>query len=186
MTVIPKLLLQLKAVDINTETGFTYASGIQSPVYCDNRLILSYPKEREIILGAFLKLIEDKSLKFDIVAGVATAGIPWAAMIADRLKKPLVYVRTSAKEHGKGNQVEGELEEGKYVLLVEDLISTGGSSIGAAKTVQETCNVIACVAIFNYNLTESEKNFTEAKLSLYSLADFNGLIKVADRCLAFR
>lgn len=175
---IARLLLEIKAVDLNTEQGFVYASGRKGPIYCDNRLILSYPKERDKVIEAFLSLIKEKD--FDIVAGVATGAIAWAAIIAERLKKPMVYIRTAAKDHGKENQIEGELEEGKNVLVIEDLINTGGSSIGACKAViEESCNVAACIAIFNYGLMDAGKKFTKEKIPLYSLSDFTTLIKVA-------
>ena len=177
---IAKLLLELKAVDLNTKEGFVYASGIKSPIYCDNRIILSYEKEREDIIEGFLNLIKEKPLEFDFIAGVATAGIPWGAILADRLKKPFVFVRASKKDHGKGNQIEGEIEEGKKVLVVEDLISTGGSALSACRTLTDSsCSVAACIAIFNYQMEDSLKNFTEAKISLYSLSDFSTLVKIA-------
>ncbi len=119
-------------------------------------------------------------MQFDIVAGVATGAVAWAAIIAERLKKPMIYIRASSKDHGKENQIEGELEEGKNVLVIEDLINTGGSSVAACKAVmEESCNVIACRAIFNYSFEEAAKKFTEAKIPLYPLADFNTLLKVA-------
>ncbi|MBR9699067.1 orotate phosphoribosyltransferase [Candidatus Woesearchaeota archaeon] len=180
MKEIAELLLKLSAVELDTENGFTYASGIKSPIYCDNRVIISYPQERSMVVDAFLKLINEKKLSFDIIAGVATSGIPWAAIIAERLQKPLVYVRASAKDHGKENKIEGEIEEGKSVLVIEDLISTGGSSLGACKALQDSpCSVIACLAIFNYGLDISAKSFSEAKIPLYSLSDFSELLRVA-------
>lgn len=175
---IAKLLLEVKAVDLNTEEGFVYASGRKGPIYCDNRLILSYPKQREQIVDAFVESVNDK--EFDIVAGVATGAIAWAAMIADKLKKPMIYIRASAKDHGKGNQIEGELEEGKKVLVIEDLINTGGSSVDACKAViSESCSVVACVAIFNYGFEDAGKKFASEKIPLYSLSDLQTLIKVA-------
>ncbi len=175
---IAKLLLEVKAVDLNTSEGFVYASGRKGPIYCDNRLLLSYSKERDKIIDAFIELIKGK--EFDLVAGVATGAIAWAAIIADRLKKPMIYVRASAKDHGKENQIEGELEEGKKVLVIEDLINTGGSSVAACEAViAESCSVVACVAIFNYGFEDAGKKFASAKIPLYSLSDFATLVKVA-------
>ncbi len=174
---IAKLLLEAKAVDLNTSEGFTYASGRKGPIYCDNRLLLSYPDYREQIISSFISLIEEKNISFDIVAGVATGAIAWGSFIADRLKKPMIYVRAKAKDHGKTNQIEGELEEGKKVLVIEDLINTGGSSVAACDAiVQAGCSVVACLAIFNYGFDDAAKLFTDAKISLYSLSDFNALL----------
>jgi orotate phosphoribosyltransferase len=175
-----KLLLEIKAVDLNTESGFTYTSGRQGPIYCDNRLVLSYPKQRDALIGAFVKLINEKKLEFDIVAGVATGAIAWGALVAEKLNKPFIYIRASAKEHGKGNQIEGELQEGKRVLVIEDLINTGGSSVAACNAVtEEAGKVVACVAIFSYGHDDAAKKFVEAKVPLYSLSHFDTLLKVA-------
>lgn len=177
---IAKLLLELKAVALNTQQGFLYASGRKGPIYCDNRLILSYTAERNKVIEEFLQMMKDKRLDCDVVAGVATAGIPWAAFLADRLKKPMLYVRASAKDHGKENQIEGELEEGKKVIVIDDLINTGGSSVAACQAISDSGGkVIACLAIFSYSHDEALKLFTDAKVPLYSLSDFNILIKVA-------
>src|SRR3989338_7406397 len=173
---ITKILLELKSVDLDTVEGFLYTSGRKGPIYCDNRLLLSHPEERNGIVEAFLGLIREKELEFDVVAGVATGAIAWGAIIADRLKKPFVYVRASAKEHGKENQIEGELEEGKTVLVIEDLINTGGSSVSACEAVRQTCSVVACLALFNYGMDDASKAFTQAKIPLYSLTNFNELL----------
>ena len=175
-----KLLLEIKAVDLDTEVGFTYASGRRGPIYCDNRLILSYPEQREKIVDSFIEIIKEKNLEFDIVAGVATGAIAWGALIAQKMSKPLIYVRASAKDHGKGNQIEGELVEGSKVLVIEDLINTGGSSVAAINAVRENATVVACLAIFNYNMEDAQKLFTEEKIPLYSLSDFGALIKIAE------
>src|SRR3972149_3514658 len=121
---VAEILLKANAVTLSPKKPYKFASGILSPVYCDNRILMSYPKERSIITNFFIKLIKNKKLKFNIIAGTATAGIPWAAFIAQRLKKPMIYVRKEAKEHGKENLIEGKLEKGKKVLVIEDLIST--------------------------------------------------------------
>src|SRR5262245_52524696 len=119
---IAQLLLEIKAVALNVKQPFRFASGILSPIYCDNRLIISYPEKRKIIIDAFLQIIKEKNLNYDVVAGTATAGIPHAAWIAERLNKPMIYVRSKAKEHGKKNLVEGLLQKGQKVLVVEDLV----------------------------------------------------------------
>ncbi|MDO8480235.1 MAG: orotate phosphoribosyltransferase [Nanoarchaeota archaeon] len=180
MTDVASILLRLKAVDLDTQEGFTYASGRKGPIYCDNRLILSYPKEREELVNEFQKIIQEKRLTFDIVAGVATGAIAWGALVAQKLGKPMIYVRASAKEHGKQNQIEGELEEGKRVLVIEDLINSGGSSVSACEAVQAAgCTVAACLAIFSYGFADAEKKFAQAKVPLFTLSDFNKLLATA-------
>ena len=174
---IAKLLLELKAVALNTEQPFRYTSGLLSPIYCDNRLIISDPEKRNIVIDAFLELIDDNC---DVVAGVATAGIPHAAWIADRLHKPMVYVRDKAKAHGKQNQIEGRLPKNSRVVVIEDLISTGQSSIAAALALREAgATVNSCLAIFTYGFEASKKAFTEANIELKTLSNFNELIQVA-------
>lgn len=174
---IAKLLLKLKAVALNTETLFRYTSGILSPIYCDNRLIISAPNERNLVIDAFLKLI-DKNC--DVIAGVATAGIPHAAWIADRLNKPMIYVRAKAKEHGKQNQIEGRFEPGAKVAVIEDLISTGGSSIDAALAVRQAGGEVStCYAIFTYQFTKSINAFKNVEVELKTLTNFTDLIQAA-------
>ncbi|MBD3164656.1 orotate phosphoribosyltransferase [Candidatus Woesearchaeota archaeon] len=177
---IAESLLKIKAVDLDAKKGFVYASGRKGPIYCDNRLILSYPAERDKIIEGFLYTIKEKNIVFDIVAGVATGGIAWAAILADRLKKPMVYIRAASKNHGKQNQIEGELEEGKRILIIEDLVNTGSSSVAACIALkEESCTVAACIAVFNYSLKDAAKLFTKEKIPLYSLTDFSSLIKTA-------
>lgn len=174
---IAKLLLELKAVALNTEQPFRYTSGLLSPIYCDNRLIISDPQKRNIIIDAFLELI-DKDC--DAIAGVATAGIPHAAWIADRLNKPMVYVRDKAKAHGKQNQIEGRLPKNSRVVVIEDLISTGQSSIAASDALREAgATVNTCLAIFTYDFAASKQAFEAANIKLKTLSNFNELIKVA-------
>lgn len=180
VTEIAKLLLEIKAITLNLKEPYRYTSGIFSPIYCDNRLIISYPEKRKIVINAFLDLIQDNKLSFDMVAGTATAGIPHAAWIADRLNKPMIYVRANPKEHGKQNQIEGRLEEGKTALIVEDLISTGKSSVNAGLALREnSIEVNDCIAIFNYELEQAAQNFFEAEIQPLSLCDFPTLIEVA-------
>jgi len=179
-TEIAKLLLEIKAVTLNPSEPYRYTSGILSPIYCDNRLIISYPDKRKRIIDAFLSLIREHSMTFDVVAGTATAGIPHAAWIADRLNKPMVYVRSKSKGHGKHNQIEGQLEAGQKALVVEDLISTGGSSVNAGLALREASAIVTdCVAIFTYQLEEAAKAFADADIHLNTLCDFSTLIDVA-------
>lgn len=178
--IIAEILLKAHAVSLNPKSPFTYASGIKSPIYCDNRSLIGLPEERNAVISGFLKLITEKNYNCDVVAGTATAGIPWAAWIADRLGKPMIYVRSSAKEHGKGNQIEGQLSKGDRVLLIEDLISTGGSSVAAVRAIQESGNpVIGCVAIFTYQMKKAEQAFAEVNVTPETLSDFSTLVQVA-------
>ncbi|MYL60775.1 orotate phosphoribosyltransferase, partial [Virgibacillus halodenitrificans] len=131
-------LVKIKAVQINPNKFFTWTSGIKSPIYCDNRMTMSYPKVRKKIVNAFKQFIENMEEQPEVIAGCATAGIPHAAWLAEALDLPMVYVRGKAKAHGKGNQIEGDLREGQRVIVIEDLISTGGSSIEAAKSLEKS------------------------------------------------
>jgi len=179
-TDIAKLLLSIKAVALNVKEPFRYTSGILSPIYCDNRVIISHPDQRNHVINAFLEIINEESLAFDVVAGTATAGIPHAAWIADRLNKPMVYVRSKAKGHGKQNQIEGSLEKGQKALVVEDLISTGGSAINAALALRDAGAIVDdCVAIFDYQLPISLQRFQEAKVQSHTLSNFPTLIETA-------
>lgn len=170
-------LLAIKAVQIKTDYYFTWTSGIQSPIYCDNRLTMSHPSVRKKITEAFIQKIEKMNEKPDVIAGCATAGIPHAAWLADRLNLPMIYVRSKPKGHGKGNQIEGEIQKGQKVLVIEDLISTGGSSIDAGKILQQMdTEVIGVLAIFTYGLAKSKQNFAEAAISLQTITGFDQLI----------
>lgn len=176
---IARNLLEIKAVQIRTDRYFTWTSGIKSPIYCDNRLTMSYPKIRAKIAEAFIELIEQMDEKPDVIAGCATAGIPHAAWIADKLDLPMIYVRSKPKGHGKGNQIEGKVEEGQKAVVIEDLISTGGSSIDSAKALQlEGVNVLGVLAIFTYGLTKAKKQFTEAKLSHQTITDYDEVLEL--------
>jgi orotate phosphoribosyltransferase len=175
---IAKILLQEKAVFLRAQEPFTWASGIKSPVYCDNRLLISSVEAREKIIQAFAEQI--RSLDVDGIAGTATAGIPWAAWIAHELKLPLIYVRSSSKDHGRQNAIEGQLAAQKKCVLIEDLISTGKSSIAAAKKLQEAeLQVIQVKSIFTYGFPQVEGLFKEANLSFSALSDFETLAQVA-------
>jgi orotate phosphoribosyltransferase len=177
---IASILLNIKAVILNVQEPFVYTSGMRSPIYCDNRLLISHVTERNIIIDAFIKLIEEKNIQFDVVAGTATAGIPHAAWIADRLQKPMVYVRSSAKAHGKGNQIEGSLQPGQTALVIEDLISTGKSSVAAGLALRDAGAIVHdCLAIFSYQLDTAKKQFFDNTINIHTLSSFTALIDVA-------
>jgi orotate phosphoribosyltransferase len=179
---IAELLLEIGAVALNPDKPFRYTSGILSPIYCDNRLVISYPDKREKVIAAFLEVIDESGLVFDIVGGTSTAGIPHAAWIADRLKLPMVYIRDKAKGHGKKNQIEGVLPASKRVLVVEDLVSTGGSSVEAGLAVRAAGGVVTdCVAIFTYEMQQAADRFAAADIALHSLTRFRVLLDVAVR-----
>jgi orotate phosphoribosyltransferase len=177
---IAKALLEVKAVFLRPDDMFTWASGIKSPIYCDNRITLSYPKIRNLIKDSFVKMIQTKFPAVEYVAGVATAGIPHAALIADALNLPLVYVRGANKDHGRENLIEGDLPKGAKVVVIEDLISTGSSVINAIHSLQAaSADVLGLLAIFDYRLAKSIKNFSALDLPYYSLSGYDELIEVA-------
>ncbi|QHG92471.1 orotate phosphoribosyltransferase [Coxiella endosymbiont of Amblyomma sculptum] len=176
---IARILLDINAVTLNFRNPYRYASGLLSPIYCDNRLIMSYPEQRKIIVDSLLHLIEEKNFQFDVVSGIATAGIPHSAWIADRLNSPMVYVRGKKKNYGKKNRIEGKLRIGQKVLVVEDLISSGNSIITSIRILRQFAVVEHCIAIFSYQLFEAQRNFTKANISCYALSDFRTLIDVA-------
>ena len=174
---VAKALFDVKAVKINVGEPFTFASGIKSPIYCDNRYVLGFSDERDTIVESFVERI-DKDI--DVIVGVATAGIPWAAFIADRMKKPLAYVRNKPKDHGAGNQIEGRVAQGQKMVVVEDLISTGGSVLEAvAAAKREGADVLGVVAIFSYQLPKADKNFADAGVKLVTLSNYSELIHLA-------
>ena len=179
MKQIAEALLQIEAVTLSPTEPYTWSSGLKSPIYCDNRLTLSYPEVRQVIIDKLVKSITPTQV--DVIAGTATAGIPHGALLADRLGLPFIYVRSSAKGHGKGNQIEGKLDIGARVLVIEDLLSTGMSSIDAAKAILEAgSKVVGIQAIFSYELPVLEKNLAAANLSAESLTTFSELIEVAE------
>ncbi|OJV62539.1 MAG: orotate phosphoribosyltransferase [Clostridiales bacterium 38-18] len=178
---IAESLLKIKAVTIVDENNlFTWVSGIKSPVYCDNRMTISYPEVRDQIAEGFAQIIKDKYPDVDVIAGTATAGIPHAAWVAQKLNLPMVYVRSSAKEHGRGRQTEGVLPEGAKVVLIEDLLSTGGSSLKACEAINaEGGDVIATLAIFSYNFNEVTEKFNQAEIPFQTLTDYQTLLPIA-------
>jgi orotate phosphoribosyltransferase len=172
---IAEILVAAKAVSVNVKEPFRYASGILSPVYCDNRVLISLPTERERIVGYFVDILKDYDP--DVIAGTATAGIPWAAWVADHMKKPMVFVRKSAKKHGKGKQVEGTLKKGQTVVVIEDLISTGGSSFAAVEALRSKgAKVLSVLAIFTYEMDSAQKLFDEGKCELNTLTKLSVLV----------
>lgn len=173
-------LLRIGAVELRPNDPFTWASGLRSPIYCDNRLTLSEPAVRRRLTDGFAALVEAHGLAPDVVAGTATAGIPHAAWLAERLGLPMVYVRSSPKGHGRGNQIEGRLAARARVVLVEDLVSTGGSSLAAVEALREAgAEVLATLAVFSYAFDRAAAAFEEAGVPLATLTDYPALLGVA-------
>ena len=172
-------LLDIKAVQIRSDHYFTWTSGIKSPIYCDNRLIMSYPAIRKKVIKAFIDLMEENNIKPDVIAGCATAGIPHAAWLSAALDLPMVYVRSKPKAHGKGNQIEGIIHTDQKVLVIEDLISTGGSSIESAIALKKAgAEVLGVYAIFSYGLKQAKENFEINGLTYRAITDFDKLIEI--------
>lgn len=177
---VAEILLEVKAVTLNPSNPYKFTSGILSPIYCDNRILMSYPKERKKISDFFIKIIKQNKLKFDVIGGIATSGICWASWIAEKLKKPMIYIRAKTKDYGKENLVEGKLEQGQKVLIIEDLISSGGSSLRAIQGVRDQGGMVAdCVAIFTYEMEKAINGFKDNNCNLFTLSDFTALIDVA-------
>ena len=175
-----EFLLTVKAVKLNNEHPFTWASGRKSPIYCDNRVTLSYPEIRTFIRQGFVEEIREAWGDVDVIAGVATGGIAQGALVAQELGKPFVYVRSESKSHGLTNQIEGEIHAGQTVVVIEDLVSTGKSSLIAVKALREKgCVVKGMAAIFTYGLQVAADNFTNENVELVTLTDYDTLIKVA-------
>lgn len=175
-----EILLQIKAIKLEPQTPFTWASGWKSPIYCDNRIVLSYPPMRNYIRTELARQVEAIYGKPDVIAGVATGAIGIGILVAEQLGVPFVYVRPEPKKHGRQNQIEGHLEENKNVVVIEDLISTGKSSINAVKALRDAgANVKGMLAIFSYGFAISEKNFKEAKVELHTLSNYEHLIDQA-------
>jgi orotate phosphoribosyltransferase len=177
---VAEFLLQIKAIQLNKQQPFQWASGWQSPIYCDNRKTLSYPKIRTYIRQKYAETIRDNFGEVDIIAGVATGGIAQGALVAQELDLPFIYVRSSQKGHGLQNQIEGYFETGKRVVVIEDLISTGMSSLNAVQALRDAgCQVMGMVAIFTYGFQLAKENFDKYKCSLYCLSDYDHLIEEA-------
>lgn len=177
---VAAMLLQIQAIKLNTEKPFTWSSGWKSPIYCDNRLSLSYPQVRRSIRDGLVRAIRENFFTVESVAGVATAGIAQGALVAEALDVPFLYVRPKPKDHGMENLIEGKVVKGQKVVVVEDLVSTGGSSLKAVNALREAgFEVLGMVSIFNYGFDIATRNFYDANTSLISLSDYNSLLKYA-------
>jgi orotate phosphoribosyltransferase len=173
-------LLQIKAIKLEPNNPFTWASGWKSPIYCDNRLTLSYPPIRNFLRESFVKLIQEKYTSVDAIVGVATGAIAIGALVAEQMGLPFAYVRPEAKQHGRKNQIEGQLEPNARVVVIEDLISTGGSSLKAVEALKaEGYRVIGMAAIFSYGFGIAEENFEKANCNLYTLSNYEYLLQQA-------
>jgi orotate phosphoribosyltransferase len=178
--VIAEHLLRIGAVALRPNDPFTWSSGLRSPIYCDNRLTMSYPEVRGRIAAGFASVIRERFPACEAVAGIATGGIPHAAWVADQLNLPMLYVRDKAKGHGKTNQIEGHYRAGQKVVLIEDLVSTGGSSLKAAVAVREAgCEVLGTVAIFTYEFPQAAAAFEEQQIPLFTLSSYSALLETA-------
>ena len=177
---LAKDLLAIQAVALRPNDYFTWTSGIKSPIYCDNRITMSYPSIRREIAAGMVEVIKEKYPAVEVVAGTATAGIPHAAWVSELLDLPMIYVRDSAKKHGKTNQIEGRILEGQKVVIIEDLISTGLSSLKVAKALREAgAEVLGVVAIFSYELTKAHEDFSQAGVEYITLTNYPVLVKEA-------
>ncbi|MGX7013902.1 orotate phosphoribosyltransferase [Vagococcus silagei] len=177
---IAENLLEIKAVALSPNEPFTWASGLKSPIYCDNRLTMSFPRVRREIAKGLAQLIKEKYPEVEVIAGTATAGIPHAAWVAELLDLPMVYIRGKAKDHGKKNQIEGQITNGQKMVVIEDLISTGGSVIEACVAAeQEGANILGVAAIFTYELPQSTSNFSENQIAFETLTNYSELIETA-------
>ena len=178
--VVAEKLLQVNAVKLNPENPFTWASGWKSPIYCDNRKVLSFPFIRDYIKSELCNVVFEKFPDAELLAGVATAGIAWGAMVADQLKLPYIYVRPKPKEHGLGNQIEGFYESGQKVVVIEDLVSTGKSSLRVIDILKESgLEIAGMVSIFTYGFPIASEMFTRAGVIYYPLTDYPTLIELA-------
>ena len=177
---IAKALLDIKAVTLSPLEPYTWASGLKSPIYCDNRITMSYPKIRRMIAQGFVDLIKEQFADVDYIVGTATAGIPQACFVAELLELPMAYVRPEPKGHGRSKQIEGFIPQGAKVVVIEDLISTGGSSIKAIKALEEEgIEVLGLLAIFTYELEKANVNIQDADINLKTLSNYSSLIEVA-------
>jgi orotate phosphoribosyltransferase len=175
-----KKLLDIEAVFLNPAEPFTWSSGMKSPIYCDNRLTMSYPSVRNDIANGLSAMIKKHFPEAEVIAGTATAGIPHAAWVSEKLNLPMCYVRSKAKAHGKGNQIEGKVAAGQKAVVVEDLISTGGSCITAVEALREAgCEVLGVAAIFTYELEKGKAMLEEHKINACSLSDYSSLLQAA-------
>ena len=177
---IAKILLEKKAVKIQLDHPFTWTSGLKSPIYCDNRILVSFLDARENILNGFLQIIKNEKLEFDYVAGVATGAIAWGMLVADRLQKPYAYIRPEPRQHGTGQQVEGLVENGKKVLIIEDLFSTAGSSVKAIEAIRQErqAEVVGIIAISTYQFEKARQRLKKAQVRWWTLTNFSALVNL--------
>ncbi len=179
---VAEILLNIKSVSLKPSKPFRYSSGILSPVYTDCRLLISSPKARKKIINLYIKAIKDSKARFDVIAGTSTAGIPHAAWIAEALNLPMIYVRGNAKDHGKGNQIEGLIKKGQSAIIIEDLISTGKSSIETANAIRRAGGKVNFIfSIITYGMKTAEENFKKNKFKLVSLASFKDIVSQASK-----
>jgi orotate phosphoribosyltransferase len=177
---VTKRLLAINTIKIQPDTPFTWASGWKAPIYCDNRKVLSYPETRTFICDQFVQLVRKKYPNAEAIAGVATGAIAIGVLIAEVLQLPFIYVRSKPKGHGLENLIEGDIQPGTKVVIIEDLISTGGSSLSAAEAVRNYgAEVLGMLAIFTYNFSLAAKNFKDANIELTTLSNYNLLLKIA-------
>ncbi|HPY66965.1 MAG TPA: orotate phosphoribosyltransferase [Bacteroidales bacterium] len=177
---IAEYLLQIKAIKLQPSNPFTWASGWKSPIYCDNRKTLSFPEVRSFIRDSFVSLLKSSYPEAELIAGVATGAISHGALVADKLELPFVYVRSGAKEHGLGNRIEGYFTSGQKVVVIEDLISTGGSSLNAVRALRDAgCNVLGMAAIFTYEFKRASDAFSAENVTLNTLSNYSVLIETA-------
>lgn len=177
---IAKDLLDIEAIFLRPNEPFTWASGIKSPIYCDNRITMSYPTVRRAIAKGLAAVIKTTYPEVEVIAGTATAGIPHAAWVAELLDLPMVYIRSKAKEHGKGNQIEGRIQPNQKMVVIEDLLSTGGSVLEACEAAKrEGADVLGVAAIFTYELPQVQENFEQADLPYVTLTNYTALIESA-------
>lgn len=177
---VAEFLLHIEAIKLNPENPFTWASGLRSPIYCDNRKTLSYPEVRAFIRDSFAATIRESFSNAEVIAGVATGGIAIGALVAEALNLPFIYVRSEAKKHGLGNQVEGVLQSKQRVVVIEDLISTGSSSLKAVEALREAdADIVGMVAIFTYGFAKAADRFAEAKCKVHTLSNYDSLLQQA-------
>lgn len=177
---IAKHLLDIQAVTLSPNDPYTWASGIKSPIYCDNRITMNYPSIRQDIAKSLVELVKKEYPEVEVIAGTATAGIPQACWVADLMNLPMVYIRSKAKDHGKENQIEGRITQGQKMVVIEDLISTGGSVLDACDAaIREGAEVLGVAAIFTYELPKGLSNFDERKIKLHTLTNYTVLIETA-------
>ena len=175
-----QFLLQINAIKLNPSNPFTWASGLKSPIYCDNRKSLSYPEVRDFIRDEFVKIVKNQFGNPDVIAGVATGAIAQGVLVAQALNKPFIYIRSEAKKHGMTNMIEGDIKEGQSVVVIEDLISTGGSSLKAVTALREAnCNVLGMAAIFTYELPKALDAFALENVELHTITDYSHLLETA-------